>query len=281
VAEPGDVILMLAHGRSCVRADTAAEPEAADRILSFRQWRARADLAPPPDPAAGGSEVTEIVCGKYRLDAPGLHPLLSSLPGIVVVPRALRDAPDLARVLHLLISESARGQIGSAIAVTHLLDLLLIHLVCAAVRLASPTPRVTAFDDPVAARALEALHSDLAAPWTSERLAARVGVSRATLARRFASTVGRAPMAYLTWLRLNRAAELLRDGSGSLAVIADAVGYGMPYALSHAFARQFGTRPGRYRRRGVAHATSPAPSGTGDVGAQPVPAGVSAGRVTS
>src|SRR5689334_18692456 len=32
-----------------------------------------------------------------------------------------------------------------------------------------------------------------------------------------------------------------------LATIARRVGYGTPYALSHAFSREFGTSPGRYR----------------------------------
>jgi AraC-like DNA-binding protein len=78
-------------------------------------------------------------------------------------------------------------------------------------------------------------------------LAAEAGVSRATLARRFTTLVGRPPMAYLTWWRLTFAATLLRDTPDPLATIARRVGYGTPYALSHAFSREFGTTPGRYR----------------------------------
>jgi AraC-like DNA-binding protein len=36
-----------------------------------------------------------------------------------------------------------------------------------------------------------------------------------------------------------------------LAAIAGRVGYGSPYALSHAFEREFGTTPGRYRAKGT------------------------------
>ncbi|MEU3727577.1 helix-turn-helix transcriptional regulator, partial [Streptomyces sp. NPDC031705] len=68
-----------------------------------------------------------------------------------------------------------------------------------------------------------------------------------TLARRFTALVGRPPMAYLTWWRLNLAAGLLRSTEVPLAAVARRVGYGTPYALSHAFSRQFGTTPGRYR----------------------------------
>lgn len=95
--------------------------------------------------------------------------------------------------------------------------------------------------------ALRALHSDPAAPWTNDRLAAEAGVSRPTLARRFTALVGRPPMAYLTWWRLTYAATLLRDTADPLAAIARQVGYAGPYAFSHAFNREFGTTPGRYR----------------------------------
>jgi Helix-turn-helix domain len=77
--------------------------------------------------------------------------------------------------------------------------------------------------------------------------APEAGVSRPTLARRFTALVGRPPMAYLTWWRLTIAATLLRDTSDPLAAIARRVGYGSPYAFPHAFSREFGTTPGRYR----------------------------------
>lgn len=69
------------------------------------------------------------------------------------------------------------------------------------------------------------------------------------MARRFTALVGRPPMAYLTWWRLTFAATLPRDTADPPATIARRVGYGTPYAFSHAFDREFGTTPGRYRDR--------------------------------
>ncbi len=103
------------------------------------------------------------------------------------------------------------------------------------------------------AGALRALHEDPARGWSVEELAASTGVSRATLTRRFTALVGRAPMAYLAWWRMTRAAALLQQTADPLDVIARRVGYATPYALSHAFSRQFGTTPGRYRDRMAAH----------------------------
>ncbi|MFJ9822859.1 helix-turn-helix domain-containing protein [Streptomyces sp. NPDC101160] len=67
--------------------------------------------------------------------------------------------------------------------------------------------------DPEIAAAISLLDEDPARPWTVEELAHRVGVSRATLSRRFTDLVGESPLAYLTRWRLELAGRRLRDGS--------------------------------------------------------------------
>lgn len=134
-----------------------------------------------------------------------------------------------------------------SLALPSLLDLLLVYMVRAWLARAATGAWPAVLGDPVTTAALRALHADPAAPWTNDSLAARAGVSRATLARRFTSLVGRPPMAYLTWWRLTLAAARLRDTDAPLAAVARETGYGSPYALSHAFSREFGTTPGRYR----------------------------------
>lgn len=42
----------------------------------------------------------------------------------------------------------------------------------------------------------------------------------------------------------------------TLATIAGRVGYGSPYAISHAFEREFGTTPGRYRAQAAGRSSS-------------------------
>ncbi len=54
-------------------------------------------------------------------------------------------------------------------------------------------------------------------------------------------------MTYLTRWRLTRAAALLRDGTEPPGSVARRVGHSKPYALPHAFRREFGVTPGRYR----------------------------------
>jgi AraC-like DNA-binding protein len=80
-------------------------------------------------------------------------------------------------------------------------------------------------------------------------LAAKTGVSRAALARRFTALVGEPPMTFLTGWRLALAADLLREPDATVGAVARQVGYGSPYALSTAFKRARGVSPQQHRRR--------------------------------
>ncbi|BFV60890.1 AraC family transcriptional regulator [Kitasatospora sp. CMC57] len=236
---PGDAVL-LPHGTGHVLADSPAGPETVARAVPFDLYAGQVGTDGP-----GG---TELLCGKYRLDRSRVHPLLAELPGIVHLPNRIGSRPELRSAIDLLGRELAQAGPGSCLAVPSLLDLLLVYLVRAWLAGAAATGAwPAALGDPVTAAALRALHTDPAAPWTNDRLAAEAGVSRPTLARRFTAQVGRPPMAYLTWWRLTYAATLLRDTADPLASIAHRVGYAGPYAFSHAFNREFGTTPGRYR----------------------------------
>lgn len=242
----GDAVL-LPHGTGHVIADSPVDAAAVAGAVPFERWLPGA----PPDPRPGGAEV-EMVCGKYRLDRRRVHPLLAELPAVVHLPGRVGGRPELRAAIELLAGELDERRPGSGTALPSLLDLLLVYMIRSWLAEGAGGVWSQVLDDPVTAAALRALHADPAAAWNNERLAAAAGVSRATLARRFTSRVGRPPMAYLTWWRLTLAATRLRDTSDPLAGVARRVGYASPYALSHAFRREFGTTPGRYRAEAVA-----------------------------
>ncbi|GGU83721.1 AraC family transcriptional regulator [Streptomyces filipinensis] len=237
---PGDVVL-LPHGAGHVLADTAAGAAEVRRAVPFEDVRDT-----DAGPAGPGPEV-ELLCGKYRLDRSRTHPLFAELPQVVHLPHLGGEHPELRTAVGLLAGELDARRPGGCLALPSLLDLLLVYMVRAWMDRAETGAWPAVLGDPVTTAALRALHSDPAAPWTAGRLAAEAGVSRATLARRFTSLVGRPPMAYLTWWRLTLAATRLRTSDAPLATVARETGYGSPYALSHAFSREFGITPGRYR----------------------------------
>lgn len=227
---PGDVVL-VPHGGAHVLSDSP-----------------RAEHAVPFETAVDEPDgPVDVLCGKYRLDRTRTHPVLARLPEVVHLPAQAGRHTGLRAAIDLLGGEVSGRRPGRDAAVSGLLDLLLVYMVRAWLEDNAAAGWPQALRDPTLAAALEALHADPARPWQLQDLAAAVGLSRATLARRFTSLTGQSPMAYLAWWRMAMAARLLRDSDLSLPEIARRVGYGSPYAFAHAFKRHFGVAPGRYR----------------------------------
>ncbi|MFE4373372.1 cupin domain-containing protein [Streptomyces sp. NPDC056835] len=267
----GDAVL-LPHGAGRVIADSPVDAATArekavpvDRLLVGTGTGTGASPRSGPR-ARPGRDETELLCGKYSLDCSRMHPLMAELPEVVHLPSRVGSHLELRAAIDLLAGELDEVRPGSCVALPNLLDLLLVYMIRSWMAEATSGSWPGALADPVTAAALRALHSNPAARWSNDLLAAEAGVSRPTLARRFTTLVGRPPMSYLAWWRVILAATLLRDTGETLATIAGRVGYGSPYALSHAFEREFGTTPGRYRAQVAgrsASAANPQPASKG------------------
>ena len=83
-------------------------------------------------------------------------------------------------------------------------------------------------------------------------MASSAGMSRTSFITRFRAAVGQPPMAYLTELRLRRAAGYLATTTKSVREVAHLSGYGDEASFSKAFSRLFGRPPGQYRRERLA-----------------------------
>lgn len=101
--------------------------------------------------------------------------------------------------------------------------------------------------DPQIGAALRALHADVSGPWTVDSLALAANMSRSAFAARFKELVGQTPLEYVTEWRMQKAIDLLHDGSKKLIEVATAVGYETDAAFSKAFKRIVGAAPGEYR----------------------------------
>lgn len=187
-----------------------------------------------------------LLTGTYGMAGELTTRLLAALPTLIV----LRAADWSTPLVGLLSDEIGKDVPGQEAVLDRLLDLLLIS----ALRTWFDRPDTSApawyraHNDPVVGQALRLLQHQPAEPWTVATLAAGCGVSRAALARRFTTTVGETPMAYLTGWRLALAADLLRQlPDGTIDSVAHRVGYGSAFALSTAFKREFGISPQQYR----------------------------------
>ncbi|MEV7073353.1 AraC family transcriptional regulator [Streptomyces sp. NPDC091972] len=190
---------------------------------------------------------TVLLIGTYLMEGEISNRLLDALPPLLSLTTDVWECP----LTPLLMEEIVRDEPGQEVVLDRMLDLLVI----AALRAWFSRPEAeapawyAALADPVVGRVLRLMQDDPAHPWTVASLAAKAGVSRAALARRFTELVGEPVMAYLTGWRLALAADRLREGSATLEAIARQVGYGSAFALSSAFKRGYGVSPQEFRLR--------------------------------
>ncbi len=197
----------------------------------------------------GDGAVTSMVAGHFSMGGTHRNVLLDTLPPAIHVPADAGDvSPALAGVVALILAESAQPGPGGPIVLGRLADLLFVH----AIRFWIATEGASscgmrAVADRSIGTALRLMHGRYAEPWTLERLAAAVSMSRSAFAARFSELVGEPPLQYLAQWRMTRAEQLLREGA-SVAAVAERVGYANSAAFSKAFARLRGTGPGTVRR---------------------------------
>jgi AraC-like DNA-binding protein len=101
--------------------------------------------------------------------------------------------------------------------------------------------------DPLAARVLDELGRRLDRPTQLEDLVRITGFSAQHLNRVLRQELGVTPLQYLTRMRLERAAEALREGRLTVRGIAQQVGYEDPYYFSRLFKQRYGRSPSQYR----------------------------------
>lgn len=80
------------------------------------------------------------------------------------------------------------------------------------------------------------------------KLAQHVGISQATLQRRFQSHFGISPGEFLSQLRISITCQRLRESSLNITQIALESGYESPAAFSRAFRRQMGQSPREFKK---------------------------------
>ena len=215
------------------------------RFLMFANLTRVLRVAPAPGP------VTSIIIGHFTLGSAPRNALLASLPPAIHLPAgAVSASPQLAGLVPLILSESGSPGAGSSIVLARLADLLFVH----ALRFWSSTVDASvcglgAVADPAIGAALRLIHARPAEPWTVERLATSVAMSRSAFAARFTELVGEPPLQYLAHWRMTIAAQRLREDDAVIADVAQAVGYANPVAFSKAFARMQGVGPGTFRRQ--------------------------------
>nr|WP_328809424.1 AraC family transcriptional regulator [Saccharothrix sp. 6-C] len=237
---PGSLALIHGPQRFVLADDPSTPPQLEVREVDCEQW-----LVGTRTYGLSGDGDTLVVTAAYSVEGDVAARLLKALPSTFVVPCDEEHCP----TVEVLAAEVAKDQTGQDIVLERLLDLLLVYALREWFdRPGSNTPAwYRALGDETVGPALRAMHDEPQRAWTVAELAARAGVSRTALARRFTALVGVPPLTYLTQWRMDVAADLLGKPDATIGSVARAVGYADGFAFSTAFKRVRGVRPSDHR----------------------------------
>jgi AraC-like DNA-binding protein len=196
----------------------------------------------------GGEPDFHMLGGAFRIEPVNAPLLLGLLPRMIHIRAADGDTGRLSSMIGLLMDECAADRAGRDMVLERLLEILLVECLRWRGIHAVPTGLLSGMRDPVLAKVLRAIHSNVRAGWTVAGLAKLGGMSRSAFAARFTETVGCAPIEYLLRWRMALAKNALSRGGKPLERLAEEIGYESASAFSTAFRRRVGCSPGTFAR---------------------------------
>jgi AraC-like DNA-binding protein len=187
-----------------------------------------------------------LICAGFLYSAHAENPILQFLPKMIHL-RASETA-SLEPLLILAEQEMQNPNAGTNAMLARIAEMLMVECIRTYVQTLDPGQGgwLAALQDHKLSAVMQAIHEKPARPWTLAELAAKVGISRTSLAARFRAVVGMTVRQYITRLRLTLAASMLETPNRpSVAEIAQHVGYSSEAAFSRAFSREMGVAPSR------------------------------------
>lgn len=245
---PGDLILIPGGAGHVLCSAPSDEAAPLERVIEDAGFNGEGVFTlGKGDPSAS----VQMVCGHFTFRARADHPLLRALPEHLHVTSAVRAKNAwLDEVLRLIIRQIFADENKSSATVTRLSEVIFIETLRAC---ADQSPELAKIIQGLRQRqistALSLMHQRLDEPWTMEKLATAVGMSRSKFAELFAKTIGCGPMTYLADWRIQKAISLLTASQLSVQQVAVKTGYQSPAAFTRAFAQKMGMPPKEYRKK--------------------------------
>ena len=199
----------------------------------------------------GNGSRTRLLCGGFELDPVLPRELAEFLPPVLTVDSSTGLVRWLEPLFALLEEETRAAAPGAAAIFAKLADVFVTPALRSYLAAAGDLAPAAAAD-PAIARIVKMLRGRPEARWNVDAMARCAGMSRTSFTTRFRAAIGEPPMAYLTGLRLRRAAGYLTTTTKSVREIAHLTGYGNEASFSKAFSRLFGRPPGEYRSERLA-----------------------------
>lgn len=196
---------------------------------------------------------SEFTCAEIEFEEGDLHPIVQSLPPLVLL--RLNEVDGLQASLNLLFAETENVRCGHRVLADRLFEVVLIQLL----RWLLDHPGeakinsglLMGLSSPQLAKALTAIHESPGEAWTIEQLAEVSGMSRTAFAVKFKQLVGQPPAQYVANWRLTIAQARLREGV-PLKILAGELGYSSQSALTRVFTARLGVSPRQWLSEGEA-----------------------------
>lgn len=254
----GDIV-MLPHGDAHVVSSAPGVPPMAKDDAAILDHMRRETVPVPIVYRGGACQVggglsaeeasTVIMCGFIACDLKPFNPLVDALPRLMYL-QASRVGAWVAPMLEEAASETSAQRAGSAAMLQRVSEMVFVDGTRRYLDSLTEQTKgwLGALRDRQVGRAISLLHAQPEADWTLENLGSRVGLSRSALHERFVTFAGMPPMQYLTHWRMQCGARLLREDPGTVAAVAQEVGYDSEAAFARAFKRATGLPPAAWRR---------------------------------
>jgi AraC-like DNA-binding protein len=239
--QPGDFVLIRTTSPFTLASHPSLEAEDSETIVARTN---------DPVLRLGDGSGPEAVLrgGRFVFETANEQLLTPLLPPLIHVAADDTSSWRVQSLLKLNETESAQPGPGSVFLITRLMEVIFVEILRhEALRVDREHNGLLAgLRDPVAARALSAMHGKVAHNWTVASLARLCGVSRSTFAAHFSKVVGLTPIEYLLRWRMTLAKDELRHGTRSIGEIALAIGFQSSSAFSSAFTRANGSSPRKF-----------------------------------
>lgn len=189
----------------------------------------------------------ELVYTALWID-PSMHDRLQGCSSLTTPPPVVNGHdPVIGSLMASLRDDVSAGARPGAAYIEHLVAMILLRLTRLDDTLPVAEARGTRLNGKVLARVQEYIEANLASDIALSELAEVAGLPIDSFARRFRTTTGLAPYAYVIERRIRHAETLLRTTERGIAEIALALGFSSQSHLTTSFRRRLGTTPRAYR----------------------------------
>ena len=192
-------------------------------------------------------EDAELVCANIQFKPHQKAILADNLPKFISI-----DVHEDARVSETakwIFDEAFDETLGRKVIIDSLCDIFMVQILRHVIRNGIVEMGLFAGSaHPKLAALIRSLQANPEHEWTVESMAESVAMSRSKFAALFKDTVGKAPMEYLTDLRLAIAQGLLEKNK-PVSLVANEVGYENASSLSRVFKKRFGITPKQWLKK--------------------------------